>query len=211
MSKFILFFISLFCGMSSFAKNLGVVGESFPVAELSFLHFIEQRLAILEANGQLDKINQEWLNRVEKHTDRPFPLGLKRVSRTKSYFYTPKIKLSTPINDAYGRSIYPAGTEVNALEELPNYSPCWLFFNADDEAQLSWAKQEKSKCTNPKLILTGGSILSAEKALNEIIYFDQFGRISQKLGLIGVPSKVSRQENRLRTTTFSIKENGDVI
>ncbi|MFO9620063.1 type-F conjugative transfer system protein TraW, partial [Legionella pneumophila serogroup 1] len=43
------------------AKSFGVVGEVFPIAEKSFLTLIEERLASLKASGELESLNQRWV------------------------------------------------------------------------------------------------------------------------------------------------------
>lgn len=192
------------------AKSFGVVGETFPVAETSFLTLIETRLSMLSANGELNTLNQQWVNTVANHADRPSPLRLSRTLRSKSHYYVPEVVLSHAITDSSGRVLYPVGTQVNALQKLPSYSPCWMFFNGDDEAQLRWALKNKSGCTNPKMILTGGAVSQAEQKLNAVIYFDQAGRISQKLEIASVPAIVRREGDQLRIDEQAIKENGDV-
>lgn len=200
---------SLYSGVD--AKSLGVVGEVFPIEETSFLTLIEKRLKTLEATGALDALNKHWVTQVVSHADRPRPLGLARATQSQSHPYTPEVILSQAIVDAKGHILYPSGTHVNALESLPSYKPCWLFFDAEDEAQLRWGIKEVTHCINPKIILTGGSVHDAEKLLNAVIYFDQEGRISQKLGIKFVPARVTRVQNSLRIDELAIKENGDAL
>ena len=50
-----------------------------------------------------------------------------------------------------------------------------------------------------------------EQRLNAVIYFDQAGRISQKLQINSVPAIVTREDNKLRIDELAIKENGDVL
>lgn len=203
--------LALVISLNMHAKSFGVVGESFPVEELSFLKLIEQRLALLSANGALNALNQQWLKTVASHSDRPRPLNLPRTTRHQTHHYKPEVVLDQPITDSKGRVLYPAGTKVNALGKLASYSPCWLFFNADDEAQVRWAQREVTHCANPKMILTGGAVSSAERVLNATIYFDQAGRITHKLRIKSVPARVTRNGNQLRIDELTIKENGDVL
>lgn len=193
------------------AKSFGVVGEVFPVAEKSFLTLIEERLAFLKANGELEEMNQRWIQTAVEHANRPRALDLPRANRSVSHNYVPEITLSQDIINEKGRILYSKGTYVNALQYMPSYTPCWLFFNADDEAQLNWAVLQKTQCANPKLILTGGAINSAENKINAVIYFDQAGKITRKLNIVHVPAKVTRHQNHLVINEQAIKENGDVL
>ncbi|MFO9620089.1 type-F conjugative transfer system protein TraW, partial [Legionella pneumophila serogroup 1] len=169
----------------------GVVGEVFPIAEKSFLTLIEERLASLKASGELESLNQRWVQTAAEHANRPTALELPRTNRSTRHDYVPEITLSQDIRNEKGRILYSKGTHVNALQQMPSYTPCWLFFNADDETQLNWAAHQKTQCTNPKLILTGGAINTAEKKLNAVIYFDQAGKITTKLHIAHVPAKVT--------------------
>ncbi|WP_131778969.1 type-F conjugative transfer system protein TraW [Legionella bozemanae] len=193
------------------AKSFGVVGEVFPIAEKSFLVLIEERLRALTASGELEALNRKWINTVINHTNRPTALGLERTNQTIGHYYTSEITLSQDITDHKGNVLYPKGTYVNALDHMPGYRPCWLFFNADDEAQIRWVQMQRSKCPNPKFILTGGAIKHAEKKLNAVIYFDQEGRIIRKLDIEHVPAQVTREENQLLIVEVAIKENGNVV
>lgn len=196
---------------SASSQSFGVVGEVFPVAEESFLQLIQTRLQHLTESGELDEINQRWQRQVESHANRPTPLKLPRAVRKRTHYFRPEIVIDTAIRDAYGQVIYPAGTKVNALSRLPYYSPCWLFLNGDEEAEQKWAKKEMSTCSNPKIILTGGSVHEVETLLNSAIYFDQGGVLTQKLGVRATPARVTRYQDALQIDELVIKENGDVL
>lgn len=200
----------MLCGQVN-AKSFGVVGEVFPIAEKSFLTLIEERLASLKASGELEAMNQRMLQTAAEHANRPAALGLQRTNRSTRHDYVPEMTLSQDITNESGRILYSKGTHINALQHMPSYTPCWLFFNADDEAQLNWAVLQKTQCANPKLILIGAAINTAEKKLNAVIYFDQAGRITSQLHITHVPAKVTRYKNHLVIAELAIKENGDVL
>lgn len=193
------------------AKSFGVIGEVFPVAEKSFLKIIEERLTALNDSGALEAMNQRWIQTAAEHANRPSALNLPRTNHSITHHYVPEITLSQDIRDERGRVLYVRGTHVNALSQLPSYQPCWLFFNADDEAQINWAQLQETSCPNPKLILTGGAINAAEKKLHSVIYFDQFGKITRQLHIAHVPAIVTRKGNRLVIVEHAITENGDVL
>ena len=202
--------IWLLCSQA-YTKSLGVVGEVFPVSEQSFLHFIQDRLQKLSQEGQLDAINARWKHGVEEHANRPRPLHLPHATIKRVYAYVPEIVTDFDIKDATGHVIYPRGTVANALSQLPYYTPCWLFLNADEKSELQWAIKAMKTCSSPKVILTGGAIHDAEVALNTVIYFDQNAVLTQKLGIQATPARVTRQGNELQIEELVIKENGDVF
>lgn len=195
----------------SFSKSFGVIGETFPVREMSLLAFIEQRLKAMTASGEFQSMEMEWQKRAEETANRPTPVGLPRTTIERRYHYDPSLTTTNAIVDEKGRVIIPTGTRVNGLEQCPDYIPCWIFFNADDKAQLLWARHQMQCCEHPTLILTGGAVRDAENALNTVIYFDQGGRLSSRFGIHAVPTVVTREGNRLQISEMVIKENGDVI
>ena len=211
MRKGVMVFILLLLSAVSQARQLGVVGSVFPVAEISLLSLIESRIAQLSKEGGLERINQDFIQRASNHADRPFPNHLKRISVTTSHFYNPEIRLSQTLTDHRGQILYPAGTRVNALDRMPNFKPCWIFFNGDDKSQVAFVRNKIRQCANPKIILTEGSVGDAEKTLNAVIYFDQDARIAKKIKLSHVPAVVRRDKSQLKVTEFAIREDGHEI
>jgi len=191
------------------AHSLGVVGAVFPIKEKSFLTHIYERLTELKNQGAIEQLNQHWVKEVAAHANRPRPLSLMRIMHSRHHYYVPELVTADAIKDSTGRTLFTKGTRVNALKQLPSYQPCWLFFNADDEAQIRWVKKKAKECINPKYILTGGAVSQAETTLNAAIYFDQSGRITQKLRITAVPTQVTRRDNQLVIHEVAIKENGD--
>ena len=111
------------------AKTVAVVGEIFPVAEVSFLAFIESRLHQLEDTGEMQSIEKQMVLDASQHANRPNPVGLPRTDLSSTHYHTPSVVLSSPIYDQFNRVLIPQGTSVNALEQLPSYQPHWVFFN----------------------------------------------------------------------------------
>ena len=199
--------LCVFCEFA-IAANLGVVGETFPVSELSFMKLIESRLNVLVKSGEMAAIEEQWISLVSEHTNRPRPVELKRATKNNMYRYMPVIVLSQDILDADGHVLWAKGTRVNALENMPTYQPHWLLLDADDTAQVRWAKRMLQKYLDAKVILTGGEVGKMEHELNHPIYFDQAGRISHQLGIRRMPAFVSREGNALRIMEVAIREDG---
>jgi conjugal transfer pilus assembly protein TraW len=181
----------------SHAKCLGTFGQTFPVAETSFLQFIETRLKTLLDSNELTNFQNQWIEDVRQYANRPGSLHLKTSARIYHYSYEPSLILSKDIRDADGQLIYAKGTKVNALEKLPLYKPHWLFLDADDGSQLAYAKRLISQYADLKVILTNGEIEKTSNLLNKEIFFDQGGKLTQKLGIKEVPAFVERHADRL--------------
>jgi len=189
------------------ASSLGAIGETFPVAERSFLSLIESRLKQFDEEGTLREIEARWVNQVNEHAHRPTSLNLPRATQTRMHRYYPSTTLGQDIRDHQGRVLMHAGMQVNALSHMPQYQPHWIFINADDKDQIVWARHTLRK--NTKVILTAGDIGDAERALNTEIFFDQGGRITQKLHVTQVPAEVTREGVTLRIDEIKLREGGD--
>ena len=203
--------VLLCCTPVGFAKSFGTVGATFVIAEMSFLDFIHLRLKALSEGDSLAKLAEKWQEKADFSANRPTSIGLPRATQHRTYHYDPTMQLVSDILDEYGRVLYAKGTRVNGLEVRPDYAPCWLLLNFDDAAQARWVQKERVGCPNPKIILTGGAIQDAEKALAAVIYFDQGGALVSRFQLRGLPASVTRNGNQLEINEFLIKESGDAI
>jgi conjugal transfer pilus assembly protein TraW len=198
----------LCCTSDLCAVNLGVVGETFPVAEMSFLSFIESRLSQLQESGQMKVIQDRMIADVNQQVNRPASLHLLRIDRSQTHHYTPSIVLKNPIIDHLNQVLIPAGTRVNALEQLPSYQPHWMFLDADDYPQLLWGQLILEAYPDAHVILTGGSVSDAENTLHTEIFFDQQARMTHQLAIRHVPAFVSRDGLALRVEEIAIQEDG---
>ena len=190
------------------AKSLGTIGQTFPVLEKSLLTLIYERLNTFQQSGALDELEKAWVKQVEQKSARPLPLHLTRINKTQIHYYKPVVMLPQDIKDAAGKIILNHGASVNALTQLPAYQPIWVFINYNDEAQRKYAAALLIQYPNAKWILTAGDLRDAEHQLNQPIYFDQEGRITQKLKIKHVPALVTRYKDSLKITEFSIGEDG---
>jgi conjugal transfer pilus assembly protein TraW len=187
------------------AKDLGKRGIDFEIGEKSMLSLIEDRLNMLNSSGEIEDIKADFIKRVKKHINRPNSLNLPRTTETKSYPYYPVVKVAHDIFDTKGNVIVKKDSSVNALTKMPTYFPFWVFIDGEDQAQVEWAKSLINKNINTKIILTGGAIKQVSNKLNIRIYFDQEGRITNKLGITHVPAIVQRKGDALLVTEQSIK------
>ena len=181
------------------ADNLGVWGPVYPIQEEDFLVFINERLNQLKKNGELDQMKAQFINNVSTHTLRPSPVqGLTTTISPRIFFYNPTFVLQKNIENAAGTVIISAGTKVNPLDQVELHSVL-LFFNADDKNQVAWAKEQSSKFKDRvvKLILVQGNIKTSEDEFNRPIYFDQYGSMTEKLGLQHIPCLVQQAGRRL--------------
>src|SRR5262245_40225429 len=120
------------------AKDLGVHGATFKIAERSLLDVIHERLQ--QKRGQLEVLQQEIAAKVKQSALHPTPVTfLKRTQTARTFFYDPTLILDHDIKDAHGKILFKKGTRINPLETLSWGKPL-LFLDGEDVEQVSWAQ-----------------------------------------------------------------------
>ncbi len=190
---------------NAFAKNLGVVGETSPIAELDLRQVIQQRLLVLQNNGELDKITIKFNHDLTQQMDRPIPVsGLQRSIQSRAWLFDPSIRMPYDLKNTNGDVILAAGATINPLDTLP-LSETLLFYNADDPEQVRWVqRQDMQLKNNDKLILVGGSVVSQTQLFKRPIFFDQGGKLTIRFQIKHVPAMVVQQGNRLKIQEIAL-------
>jgi len=183
------------------AKNLGTVGDTYPILEEDLIHFLKQRFETMQKNGEWEGISRSAKERAKRYRDRPLPVnGLARTHKNKTFLVNPGITLDHDVLTADGRLVAKSGTRINPLVYVP-LTKALVFFDADDLDQVKWAKSRSQKsASHDKLILVKGSLLAEEKRFQQTVYFDQEGRLVKRFGIKHVPAVVEQDGLMLKIT-----------
>lgn len=183
---------------TSHAKDLGVRGEVFPVAEPDLFSQIQARFDQLEAAGEVDRINQRLKARAIASAERPPRVeGISKTYEPRAYYYDPTVTLLEDITTPDGQVIARAGDQFNPLDYTPMRQSL-VFFDGDDAAQVEWARLELSNSEDVvQPIMIGGPVLELTRDWRRQVFFDQGGKISGQFGIAHVPARVTRDGNRL--------------
>jgi conjugal transfer pilus assembly protein TraW len=200
--------------------ELGVYGETFPVAEKNLLEVIKAKIQALFESGKLEDHQKAILNKAKEQLNRPYPVkGLSKTRSPRSFPYDPSIVVPYDLKvsqdavprDAASRGKTPRGgdhqdqvfhrkgTRVNPLDTHRMNCPL-LFVDGDDAEQVFWAIQQYKTAASlhkPKIILVQGAPFDLSKKLNLPVYFDQSGVLVKKLGITQVPARISQKEKTL--------------
>ncbi|QKJ89301.1 IncF plasmid conjugative transfer pilus assembly protein TraW (plasmid) [Paramixta manurensis] len=191
--------------LSAGAKDLGTIGHLFPIAEPDLLTFIGQRLQGMKDSGELDRLQREAEARVKAHAVRPAPVaGLTPARTERTFSYDPTFTVQETVRDMRGNVIARAGDKVNPLDKVP-YSETLFFIDGDNPAQMKWVKQQLSGRQNFKVILVNGNIHDSSIALDEPVYFDQYGTLTTKFGFEHTPVRITRDDRTLRVEEVALK------
>jgi conjugal transfer pilus assembly protein TraW len=181
------------------ARDLGTIGPTYPIAEPHLLQMIEQRLREKERSGELARIEAQARARGVAAVRQPAAVeGVRTTTVARSFHVDPSITLDQNILGAQGELLFAAGTRVNPLDVVSLSRPM-LFFDARDSRQVRQARALIDRSpARVKPILTGGSYLDLMQSWRVPVYYDQQGRLTQRLGIAQVPALVSQEGRRLR-------------
>ncbi|ENO8811617.1 type-F conjugative transfer system protein TraW [Photobacterium damselae] len=203
------------------AKNLGTIAQTFPIAEIDMLDWIMARLRHFEATGKLEKMQDEFTERVKQSVIRPTPVaGLTTTNTPKTYYIDPTLTLAEDIKDANGKVLFHKGLKINPFDSstwpnskgLPHLylSKILVFLDGDDMRQLRFAKdlqqQEQAKAHPLKFkwILVKGEPAKVQHYLKEKVYFDQLGNITKRFDIKHIPTTAKQAGTRWEVKEFDV-------
>ena len=188
------------------AKDLGVRGATWPVAEPDLLAQIETRLLELERSGALARLEEEARARVRRSLEEPPPVpGIAPARERRSRLFDPAIAVARDIRTPDGTLIAAAGTRVNPLERIA-LARDLLFVDGRREAEVAWALAREEERGRPaKMVLLAGRPLELARRYGRPFFFDQGGRLAARLGLRLTPSLVTQAGSRLRITEIPVE------
>ncbi len=192
------------------ARDLGVRGATWPVAEPDLLAQIEARLIEMERSGALARLEEEARASARRKLEEPDPLpGIAPATRERSRLWDPAITVARDIRTADGALIAAAGTRVNPLERTTLVRDL-LFVDGRREAEIAWALAHEDESGRPaKIVLLAGRPLDLMRQYRRPFFFDQGGRLAARFGLRFTPSLVEQAGTRLRITEIPVENRND--
>lgn len=186
------------------AQDLGCYGETFSIAEKSFLTVITEKLQAIQHSGKLDLHQHIIQERMAKQALQPKPVsGIWHTTAPRTFTFDPTFVLDHDIHDHKGHILHTKGTTVNPLHQVSLIKP--LLF-VDGDAHMDWVKSQLRQHPNAKVILVKGKPLECEETLTHPVYFDQGGVLCRRLGLTQVPAKVTQEGDHLLIEELSFEE-----
>ena len=183
------------------AKDLGVRGATWPVAEADLLAEIEARLADMQRSGELVRLEAEAREDARRRLEEPEPVpGIAPAREERTRLLDPAVTVARDIRTADGVVIAAAGTRVNPLERTV-LTRDLLFVDGRREAEIAWAL---AYGRTSKIVLLAGRPLDLARRHGRPFFFDQGGRLAARFGLRFTPTLVSQAGTRLRIDEFPV-------
>jgi conjugal transfer pilus assembly protein TraW len=180
-------------------KNLGVVGETYPVVEPDVVAELKQ-----QAGNRKRLTDDEFLERMKKY--QPADLHhLPRATKDKTFLVDMTYTLDRDLLDGNGKVIYPRGFTFNPLDYV-SFPGGLLVIDGDDPAQLNWFKQTPYANNHQvRLLLSGGHAYQLIEQLKRSVFY-LTDEIAGRLQLAAVPSLVIQQDKKLQVHEFLLPE-----
>ncbi len=192
------------------AKDLGVRGATWAIAEPDLLEQIEARLIDMERSGELARLEQEARADARRKLEEPDPLpGIAPAKEERTRLFDPAITVAKDIRTADGALIAAAGTRVNPLERM-TLSRGLLFVDGRREAEIAWALAHEDQNGRPaKIVLLAGRPLDLMRRHGRPFFFDQGGRLAERFQITATPSLVEQAGTQLRITEVPVEDRDD--
>ena len=189
------------------AKDLGVRGATWPVAEPDLLAQIEARLLEMQNSGELARLEADAMERARQRLEEPEPVPGIAPARTRlSRLRDVSVTVARDIRTADGTLIAAAGTRVNPLERV-TLGRDLLFIDGRREAEIAWAMERDVENGRPAtIVLLAGRPLELMRRHRRPVFFDQGGRLAERFGLRFTPSLVQQAGARLRIVEIPVED-----
>lgn len=193
-----------------YAKDLGAIGTTYPVAETDFLTFISQKLQHFSETGELAQLQTHWQKTLRAQTLRPRPVaGITTARQAKTWVFDPTFVLHKTLSTPEGKIIARAGSRFNPLSRV-RFSARLFFFDGDSQAQRQWL-QAKIKALSLKgvaikAIAVRGNLKALSHDLQQAVYFDQGGRLVRHFSITHVPAIVMQSGQQFKIQEIPLRE-----
>ncbi len=189
------------------AKDLGVRGATWAVAEPDLLLEIETRLLEMQRSGELARLEDEARTRVRQSLEEPEPVpGIARAREQRSRMLDPSIAVARDIRTADGTLIAAAGTRINPVERLP-LTRDLIFVDGRRAVEIAWALARERENGRPaKIVLLAGRPLDLMRRYRQPFFFDTGGRLAARFGIAATPTVVAQDGSLLRITEIPVED-----
>ena len=183
------------------AKDLGVRGATWPVAEPDLLEQIEARLLVMQQSGALARLQDEARGRARRTLEQPDPVpGIAPAKTERTRLFDPAITVARDIRTPDGVLIAAAGTRIDPLTRLP-LTRGLVFIDGRREAEIAWALAHDRPA---KIVLLAGRPLDLMRRYRRPFFFDTGGRLAARFGIAASPTLIEQDGARLRLTEIPV-------
>ena len=189
------------------AKDLGVRGATWPVAEPDLLAQIESQLLEMQRSGELARLETQARARARQKLEEPDPVpGIAPATRERTRLFDPAIVVERDIRTPEGVLIAAAGTRIDPLARM-TLARDLLFVDGRRNLEIVWALAREIETGRPaKIVLLAGRPLDLMRRYRRPFFFDTGGRLAARFGLRFTPASVEQAEALLRISEIPVED-----
>jgi len=188
---------------AAYAKDLGVVGATYPVSEKDALQEIEDRARQINWS---EHFNKDEVKKVVTNFKPQDITALKTTERNTTFTVDITYILEHDIPDGKGGILYPKGYTFNPLDYVV-FTNTLVLINGSDRRQVEWFKTSAYyKDHKVMLLITEGSFKELSEELKRPVYYAK-REIVERFKLRAVPSIVVQKNRQMEVKEIAIKRN----
>lgn len=184
---FVCFVFSVTCG----AKDLGVFGAVYDIAEKDALKEIEERAKEADMNRAVNR--GELVKKLRNYAPEDLKdMKLRPAQKERIFLVDMTYTLDRDIADEKGNVVYPKGYRFNPLDYI-TYPGTIVILNGKSPAQVAWFKRsDYSRDLRAKLLIADGLHAELSKAFNRPVFYASQA-IIEVFQIKAVPSVVKQK------------------
>ena len=191
------------------ARDLGVRGATWTVAEPDLLADIEARLSGMERSGELARLRDEARERARRSIEEPVPVpGIVAAVERRAREFDSSVVVAQDILGPNGEVLTAAGTRIDPFEHIALTADV-LFVDGRREAEIAWALARERPA---KIVLLAGRPLDLMRRHGRPFYFDLGGRLAARFAIRATPTVLSQRDapadggTRLALTEIPVRD-----
>ena len=182
-------------------KNLGVVGETYPIVEPDVVAELKEQAA------KTKKLSDDEFREQMKSYQPEDLHHLPRATRDRTFLVDMTYTLDRDLLDGDGKVIYPRGFTFNPLDYV-SFSGGMLVIDGSDPMQVKWFTETPYANNHQvRLLLSGGYAYKLIKELKRSVFY-LTKEIADRLQLAAVPSLVIQKDDKLEVREIMVPEEG---
>jgi conjugal transfer pilus assembly protein TraW len=186
------------------AKDLGVYGAVYGIAEKDALKEIEDRVKEANTNRIVNK--GELVKKLRNYAPEDLKeMKLPPAQKERTFFVDMTYTLDRDIADEKGNVVYPKGYMFNPLDYVA-YPGTIVILNGNSATQVAWFKHSGHNADlKAKLLITDGSYAELSKALKRPVFYASQAVINV-FQIKAVPSVVQQKGNLMEVREIVMVE-----
>jgi conjugal transfer pilus assembly protein TraW len=197
----------LFLSAPASAKNLGVFGAVYDIAEKDVLKEIEEKARKVDVNRIITK--SDLAKKVRNYSPEDLrAMKLQPARKERTFYLDMTYTLDRDIADEKGNVIYPRGYTFNPLNYI-TYPGIIVILDGKSLSQVAWFKgSQYSKDLKAKLLITDGSYAELSNVLKRPVFYANRA-IVEVFQIKAVPSVVRQNGTMMEVTEIYAREKKD--